>query len=139
MKCAEISDMVLVDSSVWIDYFNGIANPQTNFLDARLGLEHFATGDLILVEVLQGFKADKDFKRAKSLLGQLHYYDMLGNDIALKAALNYRLLKRRGFTIRKTMDVMIATFCVEHEIALLHNDRDFKSTEAQLGLKVVHI
>lgn len=137
MKCEETKDMILVDSSVWIDYFNGIENRQTNYLHAGLGIEHFATGDLILTEVLQGFKAEKDFKKARELLSKLYYFDMVGAEMAYKAAINYRLLKKRGYTVRKTIDIMIATFCVENELALLHNDRDFKATETVLGLEVV--
>jgi predicted nucleic acid-binding protein len=129
--------MILVDSSVWIDYFNGIKNDQTNFLHAGLGNETFAIGDLILVEVLQGFKTEKAFKQANQVLTELFYFDMLGREIAIKTASNYRLLRRRGFTIRKTMDVMIATFCIFHNISLLHNDKDFKIAETQLGLEVI--
>ena len=139
MKCAEINDMILVDSSVWIDYFNGIDNGQTNYLHAHLGVKNFATGDLILVEVLQGFRAEKDFKKARELLSDLYFFDMIGQDMAYKAALNYRILKKRGFTIRKTIDVMIAIFCVENKLALLHNDRDFKATETVLELEVVKV
>ena len=129
--------MILVDSSVWIDYFNGVKNSQTDYLFANLGLENFATGDLIMVEVLQGFKTEKVFRKAEDLFSELHYFDMVGGVTSLKAAKNYRLLKNRGFTIRKTIDILIATFCIENEVILLHNDKDFKMAESQLGLKIV--
>ena len=131
--------MILVDSSLWIDYFNGIKNEQTDFLHEGLGAQTFAIGDLILVEVLQGFKTEKAFKQANHLFSELFYFDMLGREVALKAASNYRFLRKRGFTIRKTVDVMIATFCIVHEISLLHNDKDFKIAESQLDLKVASI
>jgi predicted nucleic acid-binding protein len=131
--------MILVDSSVWIDYFNGIDNGQTNYLHAHLGVENFATGDLILVEVLQGFRAEKDLKKARELLSELYYFDMLGQEMAYKSALNYRMLKKHGFTVRKTIDVIIATFCLQYKLALLHNDRDFKAIETALGLEVVKV
>ena len=129
--------MILVDSSVWIDYFNGVKNVQTDFLHDGLGTQTFAIGDLILVEVLQGFKTEKSFKQADHLLEELFYFDMLGKDVAIQAARNYRFLRRRGFTIRKTMDVMIATFCIMRDIPLLHNDKDFRIAETQLGLAVI--
>jgi predicted nucleic acid-binding protein len=131
--------MILVDSSVWIDYFNGVKNDQTDFLHEGLGTQTFAIGDLIMVEVLQGFKTEKAFKQADHLFSELFYFDMLGKEIAIKAASNYRLLRRRGFTIRKTMDVMIATFCIHHDIQLLHNDKDFRIAETQLGLEVISL
>jgi len=130
--------MILVDSSVWIDYFNGVKNEQTDFLHDGLGSQTFVTGDLILVEVLQGFKTEKAFKQANHIFTELFYFDMLGKEVALQAASHYRFLRKRGFTIRKTIDVMIATFCIVHEISLLHNDKDFKIAESQLGLQVIH-
>ena len=131
--------MILVYSSVWIDYFNGIENEQTNYLQANLGAQPFATGDLILAEVLQGFKTEKAFRQANSLFSELFYFDMLGKEVALKAASNYRLLRKRGLTIRKTMDIMIATFCMMHDMPLLHNDREFNAAETHLGLKRVNL
>ena len=131
--------MILVDSSVWIDYFNGVKNDQTDFLHEGLGTQTFAIGDLIMAEVLQGFKTEKAFKQADHLFTKLFYFDMLGREIAIKAASNYRLLRRRGFTIQKTMDVMIATFCIHHKIQLLHNDKDFRIAETQLGLEVISL
>ena len=131
--------MTVVDSSVWIDYFNGIENVQTNYLHANLGAQPFATGDLILTEVLQGFKTDKAFNQTNDLFSRLFYFDMVGKEVALRAASNCRLLRKRGLTIRKTIDVMIATFCILHDMPLLHNDKDFKIAEAHLGLKRVDL
>ena len=126
--------MILVDSSVWIDYFNGIDTRQTNLLDQTLGMESVATGDLILTEVLQGFRYDADYLRARALFDALTLYDMLGRDIALASAENYRSLRKRGITVRKTVDVIIATFCVQQRIPLLFSDRDFKPFVVHLGL-----
>ncbi len=127
--------MIMVDSSVWIDYFNGVENEQTNFLNANLGIRPFASGDLILVEVLQGFKTERSVEKATNLFSELFYFDMLGKEIALQAADNYRLLRSQGLTIRKTIDIMIATFCIVNDFQLLHNDRDFEMAEKYLGLK----
>lgn len=117
--------MIVVDSSVWIDYFNDRDTPQTKQLDLLLGIEPIAIGDIILTEVLQGFRQDKDFETAKSLLSSLTIFEFLGENMALKSANNYRQLRKQGITIRKTVDVIIATFCIEHNLALLFSDRDF--------------
>lgn len=118
--------MILVDSSVWIDYFSGIANIQTDKLDQLLGKEPVAVGDIILTEVLQGFRHDKDYRIAKSLFSDVEVFDMLGRDIAIKSADNFRALRKQGITIRKTADVIIATFCIERDLPLLFSDKDFK-------------
>ncbi len=129
--------MILVDSSVWIDFFNGVESPQVAILDASLGEVPILVGDLIVTEVLQGFRQARDFNAAKTALEQFEYRDMLGRQIALQSAENYRLLRRHGVTVRKTIDVMIATFCVQNGVALLHADRDFDPMEKILGLSVV--
>jgi len=129
--------MILVDSSVWIDFFNGVESPQVAVLDASLGEVPILVGDLIMTEVLQGFRKTRDFNAAKTALEQFEYRDMLGRDIAVQSAENYRLLWRSGITPRKTIDVIIATFCVQNGIALLHGDRDFDPMEKILGLSVV--
>ena len=129
--------MILVDSSVWIDYFNGRATRQTDLLDVLLEQEPILMGDIILTEVLQGFRTEKDFRKAEQLLSGLPYFDMLGRELAIKSARNYRRLRRQGVTVRKTIDVMIATFCIEHDFQLLHDDRDFDAMADVLGLKVV--
>ena len=129
--------MILVDSSVWIDYFNGRTTPQTDLLDDHLGTEPIVVGDLILTEVLQGFQSDRDFAQAKRLLDSLVFAEMLGRDLAILSAQNYRTLRRKGVTVRKSLDVIIGTFCIAHRLPLLHSDKDFDPIEKYLGLKVV--
>lgn len=131
--------MILVDSSVWIDYFNGNVTPQTDWLDSALGNEPIVIGDLILTEVLQGFQTDKDFKAAKKLLLHFPFMEMLGKELAIESALNYRYLRKRGVTVRKTIDVIIGTFCIHHHFALLHDDRDFDPIEKYLKLETIPI
>lgn len=127
--------MILVDSSVWIDYFTGVDNAQSKKLDDSLGVQPVAIGDLILTEVLQGFRRDKDYETAKSLLSELVIFEMLGKAMALKSAENFRLLRRKGITIRKTADVIIATFCIDRGLPLLFSGKDFKPFVRRLGLR----
>lgn len=129
--------MIVVDSSVWIDYFNGTDSPYTDRLDALLGAEPLAIGDLILTEVLQGFRSDADYKTAKSLLASMPVLEMLGAKNAIKSAENYRALKKKGITIRKTADVIIATACIEAKVSLLFQDKDFRPFVDHLGLRAV--
>ena len=130
--------MLLVDSSVWIDYFNGTATHQSDYLDKILGIEDIIIGDLILAEVLQGFRHDKDYKAAKHAMFAFPVLGLVGNTIDLKSAYNYRYLRKQGITIRKTIDCLIATFCIENALELLHSDVDFDPFEKHLKLKVVH-
>jgi predicted nucleic acid-binding protein len=129
--------MILVDSSVWIEYFNGKINPQTDWLDEALGREVIIVGDIILAEVLQGFKSDRDFQKAKKLLATFHFMEMIGWELAVKSAENYRFLRKKGVTVRKTIDVMIATFCIHNGISLLHDDQDFDPLVKYLKLDAV--
>jgi predicted nucleic acid-binding protein len=129
--------LILVDSSVWIDYFNGAATPQADKLDGLLGREPLAIGDLILTEVLQGFHDDRDFVKARRLLSSLKIVQIGGPEIAIMAAQNSRYLRKRGVTVRKTIDTMIATRCIESGYDLLHSDRDFAPFVQHLGLRVV--
>jgi predicted nucleic acid-binding protein len=129
--------MILVDSSVWIDYFNGRDTPQTDKLDRLLGVEPLGIGDLILTEVLQGFRADSDFRKAKELLTSLDVFSMLGPDQAIRSAENFRKLRKQGITVRKTADVIIATFCIAERHSLLFCDRDFVPFVDHLGLRAV--
>ena len=129
--------MILVDSSVWIDYFRGTRNEQTDLLDALLSSEPVAVGDLMLAEVLQGFNSERDFNQAKNVLLSLHQVDIRGTEIAIQAARNFRTLRLHGVTVRKTIDVLIATRCIESDLLLLHSDRDFDAFEKHLGLRVV--
>lgn len=126
---------MLVDSSVWIDYFSGNGSPETDFLDGMLGVSAVAIGDLILIEILQGFRHDKDYKTARRLLGELTIFELLGTKMAVKSANNFRKLRKKGITIRKTADVMIASFCIEHNLPLLFSDKDFKPFVDHLGLR----
>ena len=129
--------MILVDSSVWIDYFNGVASEQTNRLDQLLDREPLAIGDLILAEVLQGFTSDRDFESARTMLTALTVIELGGEEIAIQAARNFRLLRKRGVTVRKTIDAVIATRCIQDGHTLLHSDRDFDAFVLYLGLNVV--
>ncbi len=129
--------MILVDSSVWIDYFNGTITPETDVLDSLLGKELIVVGDLILVEVLQGFQSDNDFEIAKKELLSFPFMDMCSKELAIESALNYRTLRKHGTTVRKTIDVLIGTFCIHHRISLLHSDRDFEPMEKYLKLKTI--
>lgn len=126
--------MIVVDTSVWVDYFNGAATPKTDLLDDLLGRERIITGDLILAELLQGFRLERDFRAARALLSRLEYRDMVGRDVAVDAARHYRALRARGITPRKTIDVLIGTFCLRNKLPLLHDDRDFEPMERWLGL-----
>jgi len=131
--------MILVDSSVWIDYFNGRKTGKTDWLDSALGNEPIIIGDLILAEVLQGFQNEKDFRTAKNVLLDFPFMEMVGQTMAIKSAKNYRFLRKKGVTVRKTIDVIIGTFCIYHHISLLHDDRDFNPLEKYLHLKTVRI
>jgi predicted nucleic acid-binding protein len=125
--------MILVDSSVWIDYFRGVSSPQTDRLDALLGREPVAIGDLMLAEVLQGFTKDRDFEQALAMLGALDVIEIGGREVAVQAARNYRALRAKGVTVRKTIDTLIATRCIMDGVRLLYSDRDFDGF-VKLGL-----
>ena len=127
--------MILVDSSVWIDYFRGAATPQAERLDSLLGSEPVATGDLILAEVLQGFVSDREFDGARRLLLSLVIVDLGGQGLAIQAARNFRALRALGVTARKTIDTVIATRCIESRLELLYSDRDFDPFVEHLGLR----
>jgi predicted nucleic acid-binding protein len=131
--------MILVDSSVWVDYFNGRDTPQTDRLDDLLSSELLGIGDLILAEVLQGFREDRDYQTAEQLLTSLAVFDLLGTEIAIKSADSFRTLRKRGITIRKTTDVIIATFYIEHHYSLLFSDKDFQPCVEHLGLNAASL
>ncbi len=128
--------MTIVDSSVWIDFFNGKETPQTEKLEKLLYTEPISIGDIILTEVLQGFNSDPAFETAKNYLTQLPCHTLLNPVFAILSAINYRKLRKKGITIRKTIDMIIATFCIENGYTLLHSDRDFDLIQEHLGLKV---
>ena len=128
--------MIVADTSVWIDYVKGIEAPHTDVLDQELAHDRIITGDIIITEFLQGFRDEKDYQKAKYIMDALQYYDFWGKEIAYKAARNFRNLRKKGITVRKTVGVVIATFCIEHNFQLIHNDRDFDAMEQYLGLRV---
>ena len=129
--------MILVDSSVWIDYLRGTSSPQAEKLDALLGTVPLAIGDLILTEVLQGCATDREFNAVKRTLSTLHTVNLGGLELAIEAAKNFRKLRALGFTVRKTIDTVIATRCIMDGLELLHSDRDFDPFEKHLGLRCV--
>ena len=128
--------MVLVDSSVWIDYFNGDTTAECDALDGLLGRELVLIGDLILTEVLQGFRTEAGYREARALLDPLGFCRLGGREIALAAADHYRLMRDKGVTVRKTIDVIIGSYCILYDLVLLHADRDFDAMEKHVGLKV---
>ncbi len=128
--------MIVVDSSVWIDFFHGVSTPEVERLDGLLGVTPLAIGDLILVEVMQGFRTDQDVATARQLFRSLALLPILGGSNAWKAAENYRQLRRKGITVRKTIDGIIATACIEANLPLLFSDRDFQPYVEHLGLEV---
>lgn len=130
--------MLLVDTSVWVDYFNGIENPQTDYLHANVDRTLLLIGDLILAEILQGLRNDSDFEKVRRTLGKFVQVNMVSTALAVQSAKNFRLLRQKGVTVRKTIDSLIATYCIENDHQLLHNDSDFDGYEKHLGLQVVH-
>ncbi|MEX0904963.1 MAG: PIN domain nuclease [Balneolaceae bacterium] len=128
--------MILVDTSVWIDYFNGIENKQTENLDRILSEQSVLVGDIILTEILQGFDSDKEFRLTKQALDPLDCVHLGGKSLAIKAASNFRFLRSKGVTIRKTADMLIGSWCIEHEVELLHNDKDFDQIATRLPLQI---
>jgi len=130
--------MVIVDTTVWIDYLGGYDSPQAAWLDREIALQRIAITDIILCEILQGIRQDRLFTKTRDELVKLEVFSTGGSEMAIAAAQNYRTLKARGITVRKTIDCWIATFCLLNGHALLHNDRDFEPFEAILGLQVIH-
>jgi predicted nucleic acid-binding protein len=129
--------MVLADTSVWVGYFNGVSTWQTERLDLLLDTEPVALGDLILTEVLQGFRSDTDFRKAQTFLAELPFYELGDYEVCLQAARNYSALRIKGITVHKTIDVIIVTACIKWNFELLDNDRDFDALRKILGLQVV--
>ena len=129
--------MILVDTSVWIDYFNGVASAQTDRLDAALDDGEVLMGDLILLEILQGIRSDRDYAATRTHLSALERVELFGRHMVERCADNYRTLRKKGITIRKTADVIIASFCIEKGVPLLFVDRDFVPFVDHLGLQAV--
>ncbi|WP_441000632.1 type II toxin-antitoxin system VapC family toxin [Fodinibius sp. SL11] len=128
--------MILIDTSVWIDYFNGVENKKTESLDRILSDQTVLVGDIILTEILQGFNSDKEFRLAKQALDPLDCVHLGGKSLAIKAVSNFRFLRSQGVTIRKTVDMLIGSWCIEHEVELLHNDKGFDQIATQLPLQI---
>jgi predicted nucleic acid-binding protein len=128
--------VIVVDTSVWVDFFNGRPTPEADALNELLGERPIIVGDLTMAEVLSGVRADSDLRKARSLLERCEFRLMVGKAVALEAAGNYRLLRKRGITVRKTIEVLIGTFCILNRVPLLHADRDFDALEEHLGLLV---
>ena len=131
--------MILVDTSVWIDYFNGRKTWQTNLLDNLLSDIPILIGDLILAEILQGFRSNNDYQSAKSFLTDLPFRQLGGYRVAVQSAQNYRTLRKKGVRVRKTIDVIIGTYCIIEELPLLHDDRDFEPMVSHLSLKTLSL
>ena len=129
--------MIVVDSSVWIDYFNGADTRETMLLHGLLVAEPVVIGDLVLAEVLQGFRRERDLRRAEAALRTLIFQPMAGRAVALASARNHRALRAVGVTVRRTIGVLIATFCIENGHSLLHADRDFDPMKRHLGLRAL--
>ena len=130
--------MIIVNTSVWVDLFRGATTPQTQYLRVRLGEEPFGIGDLILAEILQGCRSDTEARVIERRLRVFPCYRFDGQQIAVRAARHYRHLRSLGITVRRIIDVFIATYCIERSFFLLHNDRDFDPFEKHLGLRVGH-
>ena len=126
--------MIVVDTSVWIDFLNGRNAPHVTALRAALGQDEIIIGDLMLCEVLQGLDSENEAQQVESLLRRFDIAPMAGDTMAAIAARNYRALRRRGITIRKTIDLLIGTWCIENRRPLLHNDSDFRLMARHLGL-----
>ena len=130
--------MVIIDTTVWIDYLRGVINKETNYLDREVARQRFGLTDLILCEILQGISDEKSLTRVLQELRNFELFETGGADLAIEAARNFRRLRQHGHTVRKTIDCLIATFCLQHGHSLLHRDRDFDHFEELLGLTVVH-
>jgi len=130
--------MVIVDTTVWIDYFCGNFTPQVGWLEKEMTRQRLGITDIILCEVLQGIRDDQQFARVRKALLRYEIFPTGGIDLALAAVENYRALRAQGITVRKTIDCLVATFCLQNGHTLLHNDRDFDPFEAVLGLQVIH-
>lgn len=129
--------MIIADTSVWVDYFRGIDAAHTNKLDMALGTDEFFMGDLIITELMQGARTEKSISQIKDIISKMQCVNMVGQKIAYESAANYRLLRSKGITVRKTIDMLIGTYCIQSDASLIHNDRDFDPIEMHLGLKVL--
>jgi hypothetical protein len=129
--------LIVVDSSVWIDYLNEVGSRQTDRLDHLLGSGSILVGDLILCEILQGFRTEAEAQRTEAAMSSFEFASMVGREVAVRSAADYRALRRRGITVRRTVELLIAEFCILNGHSLLHADRDFDVFERELGLRIV--
>lgn len=130
--------MVIVDTTVWIDYLGNVNNRQTNWLIRELGRQPLGLTDIVVCKVLQGIRSDAAFAGVRHDLEKFHIFNTGGSELAVAAAQNYRRLRQAGYTVRTTIDCLIATFCLEAGHSLLHRDHDFDPFEKYLRLRVVH-
>jgi hypothetical protein len=130
--------MVIVDTTVWVDYLRGARTPQAEWLEVEMAHQRLGLTDLILCEVLQGVRGERRFAEVRSELVKYEIFTTGGTDLAIATARNYRSLRAKGYTVRRTIDCLIATFCLSNGHTLLHNDRDFDPFEQALGLRVIH-
>jgi len=126
--------MILADSSIWIDFFNDNKHIKVDAFVEYLSREKIITADLVVAEVLQGFRKDHDFFTALEIFKTIPCYSIGGKELAIKSAANFRVLRKKGITIRKTIDMLLATYCMENKISLIHNDRDFELIATELEL-----
>lgn len=131
--------MVIVDTTVWVDYFRGIRNPETEWVDREADKKRMGLTDLILCEVLQGVRSEREFRLLQAELLEFEVFQAGGVDLAVAAASNFRRMREKGKTVRKMVDCLIATFCLVNEHILLHRDRDFDVFEENMGLRVLHL
>ena len=129
--------MILVDSSVWIDHLRNTITAPVKYLRSLISVEELLVGDLILCEVLQGLRNDAEARLVENALREFEVVSLIDADLAVKAAANYRFLRSRGFTVRRTIDLIIGTFCIERGHSLLHGDRDFTPMAHFLGLRTI--
>jgi len=127
--------LILVDTSVWIDYFRGVVTPEADKLDDLLGGGQLVIKNIILTEVLQGFISGREFNQGRKLLASLSFISLVDEYVAVQAARNFRTLRTLGITIRKTIDTLIATSCIEKQLSLLYSDRDFDPFVQHAGLR----
>lgn len=131
--------MIVVDSSVWIDHLRGNQTPEVTALFSLVRDDaDILVGDLVLCEVLQGIPSERQANQVEARLRRFNVVGIVNDDLAAEAAAHYRKLRREGITIRKTIDLLIGSFCIRHRVPLLHRDRDYDPMEAHLGLRVLH-
>lgn len=130
--------MIVVDTSVWVDFLNGVTNPESQWLDLNLDRERIGVPTIVLGEVLQGLRDDRQAALVQAQLMQFEIVALIDAGLAVEAAQHYRRLRQAARTVRTTIDLLIATYCIREQHALLHRDRGFDVFEERLGLSVIH-